>query len=60
MDGRTCYVGVYEDVPLSWVYLLLGNSRTWHHFLRKIEKQGKIFLGNRPNCFVKDVSESQS
>ena len=30
--GGTCYVGVPEDVPFSWVYFLLENSKAGYQF----------------------------
>ena len=58
--GGTCYVGVPGDVPFSWVYFLLGNSKAGYQFWRKILKQGNILLGNRPNFFVERLTWSQN
>ena len=58
--GGTCYVGVSEDVPFSWVYVLLENSRAGYQFWRKILKQGNILLGNPPNFLVEHVTKSQN
>ena len=58
--GGTCYVGISEDVPFSWVYFLLENSRARYQFWRQILKQGNILLGNPPNFFVEHVTKSQN
>ena len=39
----TCYLGVYSDVPFSWVYVLTEKSRaecSRVSFLKKTRKQG--------------------